>query len=265
MADVLAFPRSPRTQGQKPDGRAQRAARRARQAAELNDIRALPEEEQAAALYDAWPGKLPKIVRRRLTGDMREAWRCIRADEVQAREAMFLKHVRETMGSPMDLEDFLRLLPAHRLEEARASAGEAADRLIPVLAAVRDPNKMTLTWMRQSFQVLSPRREDVLEDPVLRTYLCLMIFMGGNVVLREGTRLKAPVTGDDGQTTWVAQDRVYGVSCGQGGWVAQPADAMRRAYMTDAWTGEPLPPDPSTLMGDARELVKRAAAGFRAS
>ena len=99
---------------------------------------------------------------------------------------------------------------------------------------------------------------DVASDPSLRDYLPLMLAVGGSAILRESTSLRVQVPLGDDTHQWLTQDRIYGFSCGGGGWEPQSAASLRSAYTTDAQTGARLPTDPTTTMGDARELMRRA-------
>lgn len=238
-----------------------RQARCARQLDILGQILEIPEENQADALYDVWPIKLPKVVRGRIGSALRQKWRKIRADEMTTFEATNTLAFSEALGHPLDLDEFLDLLPQHRVDTAVAEHEKVAGDLLRTLKACATIRCVTVNWNNQSF-VLDYPDQAIMDDVNLLRFLCLMVGTSGSVVLREESRLRAQVKTSQGMT-WVPQERIYGFFCGFGGWVPQSAADMREAYLTNSQTGERLPIDPATTMGDARELVKKA--GVRAT
>ena len=254
MSNVIAFKPAGRPASPKPT---QKQDRRARQLDDYAQIKDLPEEVLADALLYLWPDKLPKVVRKLLSNATLQEWRTLRADERVADEAAYVRNLYESMGHPMDLPEFLDLLPPHRVQEAREACGERAALLQKTFAACPAIKCLTLIWIDNVFTLDFPTF-DVASDPSLRDYLSLMLSVGGSAILRESTSLRVQVPLGDDTHQWLTQDRIYGFSCGEGGWEPQSAASLRSAYTTDAQTGARLPTDPTTTMGDARELMRRA-------
>lgn len=252
MGNVVSFP------GRKTQTRsyaARRALLRDRQLEAWDEIRVLPDEEQAQALYNTWPRKLPKLVRARITTDLRQAWRKIRSDEVMAEEAAYVKALGEHLGHPLGLEQYLELLPEDRLMDARIAWSEVADEVLATLASCPNIQGMVITWLDQAF-ALNGNADGLMEDRPLRDFVCLMIGSSGSILLREALPLKTQVAGPQGNV-WLNQNRVYGFFVGHGGWAPQSAQVMRECYGLDPRTGK-ITPDPLTLMGDANDLARRA-------
>ena len=236
---------------------AQRDTRHERQEDLLEQILDLPEDAQCHALLDTWPGKLPKRVKRQISTRLHAQWRKLRSDEVAAEEAAETKAWADMLGMPMDMEQFLELLPEDRILEAREAWGKQADDLLAVLGKSGPLKSLALTWLSQSFVMDTPGY-DVKNDECLRDMLCLMLGSAGSLLLREQSRMKVQPKGLEWQGQWIDQERIYGFFCGHGHWEAQSAETMRECYGMDAQTGKALPADPFTAVGDARELVRRA-------
>lgn len=254
MGNVVAFPGS-KVLSKGQIHAARRARVRTRQLEVWDQIRALPHEDQAQALYNAWPRKLPKLVRARITTHLRQAWRKIRADEVMAEEAAYVKALGEQLGHPLALDQYLELLPEDRLLDSRIAWGEVADEILATLASCPNIQGMVITWLDQSF-ALNGAADGLMDDQPLRDFVCLMIGSSGSIMLREALPMKIQV-GDPQANVWLNQSRVYGFFVGHGGWAPQSAQVMRECYGLDPVTGKVVP-DPLTLMGDAHDLVKRA-------
>lgn len=243
------------------ESQVRREQRRADGLNKLEQILAMPEDVQAHVMYATWRGKLPRHIKSRIPGRLRQSWRKIRKDEIAAEDAAWVKAISDKLGYAMDLPEFLELLPEDRIAEAREACGTNADLLLRTWQACDTVRRLTVNWADQSF-VLDHPDLDTLRHPALRDFVCLMVGSEGSAVLREASRLRVQVKLHDGSIQWIPQERIYGFFCGHGTWGPESAATMRECYMTDADTGAALPGDPGTTMGDARDLIKRA--GVRA-
>lgn len=229
---------------------AQKSGRRARQKEAWEGVLRLPAEERPAALFAAWPQKLPRWLIPRLSPELRQERQALREQAANARMQDYL----DMLGSQMSLDAVVRQsLAEHTLAIQEACA------VIDGLPGLR----------RLSFSIASPQgvewvvkeelaaEQKASESSVLPA-VALAIAMGGGLTIRQDTALRVlapdPRTGEP---SWRPQQRVYGMALGDGGWMALGDKEMRSAHTTNAATGQPLPAEPGLIYADLKAVAKR--------
>lgn len=229
-----------------------RLARRQRQRVGLATIRTLPDHQQARALWERWPIKVPRAVWRTLTGAEREGWR------VTAKLAILIRRFAcWPVRDPADARERL-----HELGHlAKVMHRAALRRLLEPVMAHPAPQHVTVYYsvygMMGPFNrkvatfithaAFDPQGEWGPEQESVLNALALGLLHGGTVVVRQQLTLKVERRNAAGEWAWTPQERVMGATlCDPvvGDWCPQPAWVVRDASQRDGATGQPRKPEP---------------------
>ena len=215
-----------------------------RQRQKFDEVLALPETEQAQALFALWSEKLPRLIRAQIKSDLRSAWRSLREEQTEAR---FQAWMEDYFDADMKEEVMDHLRELH---------GEKAIDLAQVISRIPNLLKMTLVFHNQDAVSFDLQGYEDCEDDIINGF-CLALNQGAGILIRQELPLKSQIRNSQGEWVWVQQNRIYGVYAGHGelGWLSK--EQVRKSFMTDANTGEALPSDGFTNFGDIKDFVKK--------
>lgn len=205
----------------------------------VSRVMELPEDHWGEALFDLWPEKLPKVVRSAIPGYVLQDWR-------SCREALTEKRVEEFFALQEEMMDF-----EARMLQALATHNEKG---MELLAPLQSMVGMKAVTIQSGELVFKFERGDGWNFEGILEAICWALEEGGGITVRQELSLRVQIPQPDGTMAWVPQERVYGFFCINGEWQPVTPAQMRHAY-THTPDGQPLPPDPETSFGDARDLV----------
>lgn len=218
--------------------------RHTRQRQQFDEVLALPESEQAQALFARWSEKLPRLVRSEITPSLRTAWRALREEQTETRfQAWMEDHFNAEMKE--EVMDHLRQLH-----------GEKAIDLAQVISRIPNLLKITLVFHNQNAVSFDLQGYEDCEDDIINGF-CLALNQGAGILIRQELPLKSQVRNAQGELVWVQQNRIYGVYAGHGELVWLSKEQVRKSFMTDAKTGQALPSDGFTNFGDIKDFVRK--------
>ena len=218
-----------------------RQARHERQAQQIEEVLALPADQQGQALFQRWPHKLPRLVRHAIDTEVREAWRSLRTEHQDA----FWDALCDSMNESSALEA--------QMHDLRRIHGAKAQEMAQLISRI--PNLLKMTVVRQNAsRTFNLNGTEDLEDEIFDA-LCIVLYEGGGIVVRQELPLRSQIIDAQGNKTWVQQNRIYGVYGGQGQWMLMSKSQVRQSFMTDSQTGQPLPGDGFTTFGDIKDFA----------
>lgn len=222
-------------------------ARHQTQAAHLATVMALPERARAGTLFALWPERLPRLVRSQIDKPTLAAWRALREAEHDSRwEAIDMQ-----MDAMKEVERQQAI--AHMLMDEH---GEAVGDITALIKSLTNLKKISIN---AGSQLVSFDLENGEEVDHADLAIAMALHVGGGIVIRQSSALRAQVKDTNGQMNWVQQERVYGIGCAQGKWFAMSESEMRTAYNHDQ-QGNPLPHDGATTFGSLREQARKFSA-----
>ena len=223
-----------------------RQARRDRQRLELERILEQPVGQQAQALYQCWPHKLPRLVRRALPSQLHHDWRALRSayqDALQKNICALLDELDAQKAQQID----------NRALELRQLHGAKAQEMAELISRIPNLLKMTLVRRHLSCAFNLSGTEDLKED-ILDAF-CLVLHEGGGVIVRQELPQRSQITDAQGNKAWVQQNRVYGAYGENGQWHLTSQANVRQSFQTDFQTGQPIPSDGFTTFGDLQDFA----------
>lgn len=232
---------------------AQKEQRLERQRVTLALILALPVDEQTAALFEAWPQRIPKTVWTVLSRQQKHAWQALRQEKW------------DTNDEP-EQDDGLAVYREFG-GEAAVTHRQGIDEVLGLCQSVQGTKRLVIVFedplddedpaqsLTSSYLMSSQGEINGLSNSVpLDEVLAFCLYGQGTLTIRQELALKVQQRDAQGQKVWVAQERMYGVQMSEGHWSTMSPTEMRLNCRNQAGKG-PLPAGIS--FGDLKEVVKR--------
>lgn len=184
-----------------------RQVRRTRQQAYWSRIRELPEAARAQALFEQWPIKLPRWLRRRLPKDTYQAWKHLGVVRDDA-------HWAATMEEYQAHQE--HAFAQRRAQKALVAHADMLSQLMVIVDSLAGARTLTMNAALENGTEFT----DVVEladglraadQPAICAHLALAMDASGSLVLRQQTPLHTMARDPRGQMRKIPQCRVYGV------------------------------------------------------